>query len=123
MSLETVCGDDGFQKFRLFGIAGDGQLQNPEKFQQLCSELAGPAFGVYVIERRGFLTCALLHTVLEPRLHDLQARNLEVEDLGRDGGELALADAQCPRRVVVVERLGVAVGVVGDGLLAFRVAA
>jgi len=33
VGLETRSGDDGFQKFRLFGIAFDSRLQHPEQFE------------------------------------------------------------------------------------------
>jgi len=65
-----------------------------------------------------FLPAPFLHAVLEPRLHDLQARDFKNEDLGRYGAELTAADVERLRRFIIGERTGVALFVTGDGLCA-----
>ena len=122
VSLEAFCGGDGLQEFCLFVIPFKGRLQHPEQFKKFGCELAGPSFRADVIQRRGLPTRASLHAVPEPRLDDFQSRDLEFIDLPSYEGELALADVERLRLVVVLEGLGISSRLAWDGLGALRLA-
>ena len=118
--MDAVTGEDGFEQSGLRGIVVDGGFEHPEEFEQFGGELARPALGANVVERRGFLARAFLDAVFQPRLHHLQPRHFKCENLLRDGRELAVADVERAGGVVVVEGFGIAVGVAGDGFGASR---
>lgn len=48
--VEAVAGDDFPEQLGLFGVGGEGGLQNPEELEELGGEPAGPAGGEDVVE-------------------------------------------------------------------------
>jgi len=48
--VEAVASDDFPEQLGLFGVGGEGGLQDPEELEELGGELAGTAGGADVVE-------------------------------------------------------------------------
>ena len=49
--MEAVAGDDFLEKLGLFGVGGQGGLQDPEELEEFGGELAGSTGGADVVQR------------------------------------------------------------------------
>ena len=92
--LNEVALNHLIEQFRLFRIALHSCFQHPEQLEQFGRELSGPAHRPDFIQRRSASAGPCLHPVAQPRLYNLETRDLKFVNFRCNRGKSALSNVK-----------------------------